>query len=295
MFTSTTASSRTTIPRFSRKNGAVNYTSREPIALSDLERIAPSAFADGKHESRSDRYTHIPTRDVLNALVSEGFQPYSVLQGGSRDESKRGFTKHLVRFRHASAALEVGGHHAEICLLNSHDGTSSYRLFAGIFRLVCSNGLVVAQGDIDEVRVPHFGDVTSRVVDGFHQVLGALPAVTDRVAEFSALQLSEGERRALAVGALVAKYKDVEKAPVTVEQVLAPHRREDASPDAWSTLNVLQENLLRGGLQYIQRDDQGRVKARRRTRPVQSVDGNVGLNRALWALTTELAKLKGAA
>ena len=282
----------TRIPRFSSKNGAVNYTSHAPIALAELERIAPSVFADGKHESRSERYAYIPTREVLGALVKEGFQPYSVLQGGSRDEGKRGFTKHLIRFRHESAASVAGSHHTEVCLLNSHDGTSSYKLFAGVFRLVCSNGLVVADGGLAEVRVPHTGDVTSRVVDGCIEVLGALPEVNDRVAEFYGLQLSQGERRLLATAALDARFGDADAAPVTPDQVLTPHRREDTSPDAWSTLNVLQENLIRGGLRYVQRDDSGRRVAVRRTRATNSVDGNVGLNRALWRLTSEFAKLK---
>ncbi len=236
---------------------------------------------------------YIPTREVLGALVQEGFRPYSVLQGGSRDEAKRGFTKHLIRFRHESTQLVRGAHHTEICLLNSHDGTSSYRLFAGVFRLVCSNGLVVSEGDIAEVRVSHSGNVTDKVVEGFHSVLRALPEVNERIAEFSALQLTSGEQRALASAALVARY-DGQEAPVTPEQALGVRRSADAGSDAWSTLNRLQENLVRGGVNYVQRDENGRRVAHRSTRAVNSVDGNVGLNRALWTLTSELAKLKTA-
>lgn len=70
------------IPRFAKKNGAVFFQSRDGIELGDLERIAPSVFAEGAHDSRSQRYTHIPTRDVLMALDKEGFVPYSVMQGG---------------------------------------------------------------------------------------------------------------------------------------------------------------------------------------------------------------------
>ncbi len=281
----------TTIPRFSRSNGAVHFTSRSPIALAELEHIAPSVFASSAHESRSERYSHIASRDILQALVAEGFQPYSVLQGGSRDAGKRGFTKHLVRFRHQSQAAVVGSHHTEVCLLNSHDGTSSYRLFAGVFRLVCSNGLVVGEGEIADVRVPHFGDVVGRVVEGCVQVLGSLPQVNERVEEFSSLQLSQGERYAFGAAALAAKYEDG-AAPVTVEQVLTPQRREDTASDLWSTFNVVQENLIRGGLSYAQRDERGRIAARRSTRPVQGVDGSIALNRALWTLSSELARIK---
>lgn len=287
------ASSRTTIPRFARKNGAVHYSSKQPIPLAELEHIAPSVFADHKHESRSDKYVHIPTGDVLRALVNEGFQPYSVLQGGSRDETKRGFTKHLIRFRHASAELAVNGHHTEVCLLNSHDGTSSYRLFAGVFRLVCANGLVVSEGDIAEVRVPHKGDVIHKVVDGCVEVLGALPAVNYRIESLCNLQLSNGERQAFARAALVAKYGE-KPAPFEAERLLRPHRREDVGEDAWSTLNVLQENLIRGGVRYPTRDKTGAPR-RGTTRATNSVDGNVNVNRALWTLASELERIKAAA
>lgn len=291
MFAASTQFNRSTIPRFARRNGAVNFTSKSgPIALDDLAQIAPSVFAEEKHESRSDRYAYIPTGDVVRALVREGFQPYSVLQGGSRDEGKRGFTKHLIRFRHESTSLAVGGNHLEVCLLNSHDGTSAYKLFAGVFRLVCSNGLVVSEGDVESVRVPHKGDVTNQVVEGCVRVLGALPELNDRIERFSSLQLSAGEQRAFATAALVAKYGEKE-APFSAEKLLTPHRREDLEPTAWNTLNIVQENLIRGGVRYIADDNRGRP-VRRTSRATNSVDGNLNINRAIWTLASELAKLK---
>jgi hypothetical protein len=79
-----------------------------------------------------------------------------VTQTRVRDEGKREHTKHMMRLRHAS---QINGAEAnEIVLLNSHDGTSSYQMLAGMFRFVCSNGLVC--GDtVADVRVPHKGDV----------------------------------------------------------------------------------------------------------------------------------------
>lgn len=280
------------IPRFAKKNGAVFFQSRDGIELGDLERIAPSVFAEGAHDSRSQRYTHIPTRDVLMALDKEGFVPYSVMQGGSKDEGKRGFTKHLLRFRHASLGAALGAQHHEVCLLNSHDGTSAYKLFSGVFRMVCSNGLVVSEGEIEEVRVPHKGDVVGQVVDGFFRVLGSTNMLTERVREFESVQLTRGQRQAFAAAALSAKYDD--ESPITIEQVLSPRRREDAAPTLWNTFNVLQENLVRGGLHYNQRDDRGRVVAHRQTRPVQGIDGNTALNRALWTLTSKMSELLAA-
>jgi hypothetical protein len=287
-----------TITRFARtrSNGAVNYTSRNgSIPFDQLRQIAPSVFAEQAHNSRSAAYKYIPTSEILTGLAREGFRPYAVMQGGSREEEKRGFTKHLLRLRHDSQPLQVGGTHNEIVLLNSHDGTSSYRLMAGVFRLICGNGMVVAQNLIDDIRIPHKGNIEGQVIEGCISILDRLPEVSESVNEMAALRLTEGERQAFARAALVAKYDDADKpAPVTADQVLTLRRHEDAAPTMWNTLNAVQENLIRGGLRYNQRNENGRLVARRRTREVGGIDQNTNINRALWALAEEMKKLKAA-
>ena len=287
-----------TITRFgrTRSNGAVNFTSRTgSIEPERLRQIAPSVFAEGAHGSRSAAYKYIPTSEILTGLAREGFRPYAVMQGGSREEEKRGFTKHLIRLRHDSQPLQVGGTHNEIVLLNSHDGTSSYRLMAGVFRLICGNGMVVAQNLIDDIRIPHKGNIEGQVIEGCISILDRLPEVSESVNEMAALRLTEGERQAFARAALVARYDDPEKpAPVKAEQILTLRRHEDAAPTMWNTLNAVQENLVRGGLGYVQRNENGRLVARRRTREIGGIDQNTNINRALWALAEEMKKLKAA-
>lgn len=288
-------SSRTTISRFARGNGAVNFSGNgRAIELDQLSRLAPSVFAESPHDSRSERYTYIPTSQVLQALMREGFRPYSVMQGGSRDEAKRGFTKHLLRLRHDSQVQQVGGTHNEIVLLNSHDGTSSYRLMAGVFRLVCGNGLVVAENMVEDIRIPHKGDITGQVIDGCVELLTKLPEISDSIRQMDSLRLSEGERTVFAQAALVARYGE-EQAPVTASQVLTPRRQADVAPTLWNTMNVAQESLIRGGLSYAQRNASGRVVARRRTREVGGIDQNTNINRALWALAEGMRQLKAQA
>src|ERR1700760_2255950 len=115
-----------------------SYRQSSPLAEDQIRRIAPSVFASEAHESRSARYTYIPTIDVLNGLRKEGFDVYSVSQGRSRVPGKAEFTKHMLRMRHRSFAeqlKEVGDTADEIVLINSHDGTSSYQMMAGLFEL----------------------------------------------------------------------------------------------------------------------------------------------------------------
>jgi hypothetical protein len=95
-----------------------------PLAEDQMRRTAPSIFAEGKHVSRSDRYTYIPTIDVLRGLRREGFEPFMVAQGQSRIPGKAEFTKHLIRMRHAGQ-VQARTEANEIILINSHDGASS--------------------------------------------------------------------------------------------------------------------------------------------------------------------------
>jgi len=269
--------------------------SNSPLTDEQIRNVAPSVFADAAHSSRSARYSTIPTSEVLTSLRREGFQPFAVTQGGSRDEEKRGFTKHMLRLRHESnMAAQVGDSFQEIVLVNSHDGTSSYQLMAGMFRLVCSNGMVAGTGNgFDEVRIKHQGNVIPAVIDGCIEILGRLPAVSGEVENFNRLQLTQGEQNAFAAAALAVRY-DEQTAPFEAAKLLTVHRRDDAAPTLWNTLNTVQENVIRGGVGYVLRDEQGRRKQYRRTREVAGIDQNVKLNRGLWVLAQEMAKLKGA-
>lgn len=272
---------------------ASRFASRSPVLRSDsplsddqIHRVAPSIFADAPHESRSQRYAYIPTATVLTELRKEGFQPFMVTQTRTRHEDRRDYTKHMIRLRHASQ-INARGEANEIILLNSHDGTSSYQMLAGMFRFVCSNGLVC--GDtVADVRVPHKGDVAGQVIEGAYQVLHGFDRALESRESMQAITLNEGEAEVFARAALSLKYDDPDKpAPITESQILMPRRFDDRRPDLWSVFNRTQENLTKGGLHG--RSANGR---RQQTRPVQGIDSDIRLNRALWLLADGMRQLK---
>ena len=260
--------------------------SSSPLTDEQIRAVAPSIFAAEKHVSRSDRYTYIPTGEVLTALRKEGFEPFMVCQTRVRQDDRRDFTKHMVRMRHATQVNDAEAN--EIVLLNSHDGTSSYQLFSGLFRYVCSNGLVF--GDtFSHARVHHKGQIVDRVIEGAYEVLDGFDLVRERRDGMRAITLDTAEQAIFARAALALKYEPdpVKPAPITETQVLAPRRGDDVRSDLWSTFNRIQESLLNGGL--LGRGATGR---RMRTRPVQGIDQNLRLNRALWMLAEEMRHLK---
>jgi hypothetical protein len=268
---------------YTSTNGATSFRSREAIDADTIRRLAPSVFADQAHDSRSARYTYIPTSRVLDALQQADFQVYAISQGGSRDEGKRGFTKHQIRLRHRSQtqAISVGDSIPEIVLLNSHDGSTSYQLSAGMYRKVCSNGLMVSTGTISEQRIHHKGDVVGQVVDGAIDLLEQLPLASHSIAEMTARTLSDRQQQILAEAATIARYGSLNESPLRPAALLTARRAADAAPDIWSTLNRVQENLIKGGVGYLHTDAKGHT-SRRRTRQIKGIDQDTSLNRALW-------------
>ena len=161
--------------RFGRQSPVLR--SREPLSDDQIRNVAPSIFAEAAHDSRSERYTYIPTSTVLAGLRKEGFQPFMVAQTRVRDEGKRDFTKHMLRLRHASQINDAEAN--EIILLNSHDGTSSYQMMAGMFRFVCTNGLVCGE-TVGDVRVRHHGEIIHNVIEGAFEVLDGFELVREQ-------------------------------------------------------------------------------------------------------------------
>lgn len=284
------------VAAFSKSGSAQLYArGNTPLSLEQIRNVTPSVFAEQKHSSRSARYSYIPTSEILLNLQREGFEPFAAFQGGSRDDEKKGFTKHLIRLRYmGEQALAHPTDHtvSEIVLMNSHDGTSSYRMMGGQFRMVCSNGLIIADGTMQEIRVKHTGDVSREVIEGCITILENAPRAAESIQEMREISLSEPEQAIFSRAALLLRYDDPALAPIAPEKLLTPNRREDTAPDLWSTLNRVQENVIRGGISYVQRDDNGRRVARRTTRPINGIDQNTAVNRALWQLAEEMKALK---
>jgi hypothetical protein len=274
------------IMRLASRFGAKNQIRRDrPLTNDELASVVPSVFSEEKHGSRSDRYTYIPTIQLLDSLRKEGFQPFFACQTRVRDEARKGHTKHMLRLRREN---QINGCEVpEIILLNSHDGSSSYQMLPGIFRFVCSNGMVCGE-DFGEVRVPHKGDVTGQVIEGAYEVLGIFDKVDEHMNIMKEIPLNRDEQDLFAQAALMYRYgEEDKKIPVTPASVLMPRRREDCQNDLWVTFQRVQENMIKGGL--TGRSEKGK---RTTTRAVNGIDGDVKLNRALWMIAEQFKKMK---
>lgn len=262
------------------------------LSIPELKRVVPSLFAETPHESRSERYAYIPTVQVLHGLYDEGFRIFNASQTRTRQPGKAEFTKHMLRLRHAShlgQVATVGDSIPELILINSHDGSSSFQLMGGMFRFVCSNGMIVPDTQCQTVRVSHSGDVTERVKSGAFEVLDGLTRIVETRDAWRRVNLSEGEQLALAEASILVRYdlEEGETAPIQPRQLLQARRWDDHGNDLWRTFNRIQENAIKGGLSG--RSANG---ARRATRAVSGIDQNVRINRALWQLAEAMKALK---
>lgn len=262
--------------------------SETPLVDEQLRHIAPSIFAENAHESRSSRYTYIPTIDVLNGLRREGFQPYMVCQGSTRVPGKSDFTKHMVRMRHVSDQAKSEAN--EIILVNSHDGTSSYQMLSGVLRFVCNNGLVCGEG-IEDYRVPHKGNIVDQVIEKAWTTLDGFGYIREVTDEMKSVTLSDAQAERFAQAALQIRYEPTKDddgnwkpAPIDAYQLLTQRRPADAGRDVWTTFNRVQENAVRGGLAARSANNR-----RIRTREVVGIDNSLDLNKRLWTLAQFVA------
>jgi hypothetical protein len=275
--------------RFGRNQMAIQ--SAEPLDDDALRARVPSIFADEAHGSRSGRYVYVPTIKLVQGLRNEGFMPFFACQARPRDSERIGHTKHMIRMRRAND-IEAGCA-AEVIIVNSHDGTSAYQMFAGMLRFVCTNSLI-AGDKFEEVRVPHKGHIQDHVIEGAYTIAKDFPRLIDAANYMQQTALSIDESRAFARAALTVRYDEDDTPPIEADRLLRVRREADRGGDLWRVFNTIQENIIAGGINGHRIDQHNRIR-RTTTRPIHAIDQTVKINRALWTLAEEMQRIKQAA
>lgn len=269
------------------------FTSRTPMTIDQVAQYAPSALQTQPHSSRSERYGFQSTVAIIEGLRNEGFEIFGAGESRTRQDARRGYLKHMLRFRHVTSFGQMTKEDfiPEVVLVNSMDGSSIYKILGGIFRMVCENGMVVADSLIQAVCVRHTVNMVQGVLEASFAIAQQTSKAVGVIDEWRGLQLTNGEQTSLAVAAHTLRFADTEghiNTPIRPEQLLQIRREEDRGRDLWSTHNRIQENALKGGL--TARAD--RFSRRVSTREVKAINQDVRLNQALWSLSTSLADAK---
>jgi hypothetical protein len=257
----------------------------KPIDITKYEAVVASQASS----KVSGRYKFIPTTRALSVLADYGWFPVAASQANTRVEENQGFQKHAIRLASDkfNRELSVGSTIPQILLTNSHAGSAAFNISMALFEKVCLNGLCVARGASFEMRVLHSGYADLDMENAVKTIAQQFPATLTQVEQFKQIPLTQTERLAFARSAIELRF-DGDKYSVSPDEVLRSHRREEQLPTLWNTYNVVQEKVIRGGVNQ-RRIDNSRI----RSREIKNIGENIKLNRALWTLTEKMAELKG--
>lgn len=251
--------------------------------------LAPAAGSFEPVATASARYAFVPTLTVVDALRDVGWFPITAEQSNARLDDRLGFQQHMIRLVHEG--LSRKGERVDMMLWNSHDLGSSFKLITSVWRYACGNGLMVSS-EFANFTHRHVGFNIDDLVHSALEIAEASTLVADQVEKMKTISLAPVERGIFATAAHQLIYNDPEQAPITAEQLLSSRRYDDRDlSDLWTTFNVVQENVIKGGVSGVKFDESGRRK-RVTTRPVKALDRNVKLNQALWFLTERMSELK---
>jgi hypothetical protein len=259
-------------------SSSFTFAARTSLSLQDLAHSAPAVFADRAAGCTGPRYVFISTREIVTALIDAGFEPTLAVQTRSR-AGNAGYARHMLRFQPVVQCLSLDDVLGEIVLINSHDGRSAYQLRAGLFRPVCTNGMLTAIGDFGLIHVSHRGNVVANVVEAAQRITREFGLVGEAVEQMRGTQLSGGQQLDFAREALALRFPGATEPPVQPAQLLERRRMADIGDDVWRTFNAVQEAVVQGGLSG--RTAKGRAM---RTRCIRAIRENVRLNTGLWNL-----------
>lgn len=273
------------------------------LTRDELIKAVPAVTALAPHYSRSERYGHATTLDVVDAMLANGYQIASAYAATVRKVDRVGYQRHMVRMRQPVTDLrQIGDALPEVSIVNSHDGTSSFQVSAGLLRIVCLNGLMVGTAWQD-YRIAHRSNIVPKVIDAAFTVVSQFNNIGERVGHMQRLQLTSAQQSEFAERAHALRYgtddedddattatNPAEPRPARIlpspDMFLRPRRWDDTGNDLWTTYNRVQENVIRGGIVSVGR--MGRRWARRTSRAVKTIDGSVKINRGLWDIAESM-------
>ena len=271
---------------FSDNNLADNF-----MTMDDLRKECPLAFKEGVTNPRvSDRYVHATTITVINDLEKLGWRPVQAKQCRARKNSSGIRSFHMIALQNPDVRIEKVNAdgtttidtYPRIILTNSHDGFNSFKFMVGLFRLVCSNGLVVADNEMVNMSIRHinysFEELRRVVAEAIKQV----PDIVCKMNTMKNTEVTDEQKREIATEVVKIRkgIEEGEKFEIdgdTIMEILNPVREEDKSNDLWTIFNVCQEKLIKGGFSA-----QGKNNKVRKQRGITSIKKDIDYNQRLW-------------
>jgi len=264
----------------------LNLESSKFLSKKELSEIAPSIFTMKPSNTVSDKYTHIPTERVIDDMELMGWKPVDAKEVKARTEDTRGVQKHLVIFRNDDVVIngEDGDTvFPQILITNSHDGKNAFQFTAGLFRMICENGLVIATDEFEDLKMRHMGYTFEDLQVLIKEMVEKLPLTVESMNQMKAKELEQEQILAFAKEAINTRFteKEINRIEIDWDSFIEPVRKEDAGKDLWSVFNVVQEKLIEGDFEY-------RMGGKpRKAREIKNFKQDMKINKELFELALD--------
>ena len=152
----------------------------------------------------------------------------------------------------------------------------------GVFRLICSNGLVVCTDKMVDMSIRHINYTFEELRKVVSTSIQEIPNVVAQMNEMREVVLTDNEKKELAKEVIRIRKNIKEDAEFQVsdedlKEVLEPIRKEDAGNDLWSVFNVCQEKMIKGGFLSTNKNNR-----KRKVRGISSIVADMDYNKKLW-------------
>jgi Domain of unknown function (DUF932) len=255
------------------------------LSLDQIKQAAPAAFATKPADYITSKYNFVPTTDVIEKMGQNGWVVTSAQQSKTKVPLRFNYGTHILRFQNPEYYVKgqdgIEGR-PEVVFINSHDGSRPLQSELGLFRLVCSNGLVIKTQDFGGFRERHTKLTNDAVKHLLDEKTRLMESVIGKINRWNQVQMKQVDMRQFATDALIMRLGE-ERKPEDHEvfSVLEARRDADKSNTLWHVFNRVQENLIKGGF------DIGNRRARAITNPTQDLK----LNQGLWQLAEEFVPM----
>ena len=258
----------------------LDYQNQEFKTLNQLREEVPSIFTTHGADNTSDKYSHIPTDKVINDMAILGWNVVDAKEVKARKNV--GFQKHLVVFRNPDVVINGKDGdvvYPQILLTNSHDGKNSFSFMAGLFRMICENGLVISTKQFEAMKIRHMGYDFETLQNVIKNMISNLDLTVESMNKMKETELTEEQtldfaKQLLETRVAGSKNKFGDEA---IADILTPQRKEDKGNGLWEVFNRVQENIVEGNFQYL--TPSGKL---RQARPIKNFRQDMNINARMY-------------
>lgn len=259
------------------------------LTIKEIITRAPAAAATKPAASCSPKYVMVPTLSMVEVLHQEGWLPVEAKQVIRKDSGwgENEHAKHMIRFRKRgteslSRRQMTFGVVPELLMVNGSDGLTGFELDIGMFRVVCSNGLIV-KTSIAGMQLKHQRITAESVIANARALSSNTKPLFDKIEAWSKIRLNPLAQKRYAQQAMALRVGDDKAKLYDPNDVLKVRRAEDEEPTLWNVFNRTQEACMLG--------DINRVVGSARLRRINAINQEVSFNKALWEQTEKWAAL----